>query len=1139
MRLALASGIIPPEVAREAVRAAVDENGRVWVEMPDDFPRDSSSALTRIGVTLHGPGTGPAARDYTHWAELLPLRSHPAIDFRGEVLVDVPDSALARLVGEIRRVRPQPIAVRMLPETGRGWILVRDPPLYTVLGLSPEPTDSGSEGRAEVFFEQAPRVWVLAGWHHPLDSHLSAPGGTVALVRPGQEWEYVPDEPFNLARDGFALSAGTQIGRTDPAATVVLTTKLSLTRTQQTSSATESLWVLPGEPAETLAELARDTDEQLLRRFRACVLTSPQGKVTVVRAAATGKGSPPVLSAATRGYVPHTALSNLYLQPGTCLSPAVRPQGLAKLLGLTPDLIAWATPEDGGRFAVHRAPVASFRAVADWVSYRVPTNVSLAVAYQSANYWQAPAYVLAADKAPAVPSPVPAVPPAGDALKKDAASGDREGWISRSLGKLAGRLMPGASPGRIKNSKRRSTPAVSDAEPSGRVGEKLASTQALLLGNEWSARRTALEQRVLTDLPRLPPAERTRVWVELAEVYSAVGYPADAAVCWLNAVWDSDPPPVPWVDNWLRAEAKTARVAKGGREPEVVFRAAPVAAARVAAAHLVWAAGQPTQPAETVAHLPRFLALLGEYGAEIPARALWLARIAAARLSDGDALGLARCRDQVFRRLVEKGPGLDLDAPSFLRFRGGIGGDRFVTARDWLARAREPVHRWIARFAHTGRLQWAGIDAETECTTAYADLLFAWGLSKLGDRSRSREMEASAGAVLSRVGGPSADPMVHRVLRAAFADRIAAAQDGRPDRPGLPLDAAADLLRLDDLGRYAVEKLRAHCRILEPVDLINPYRNRDLGGFLGSDALGERLARVLARPDLAPDPGEIRGLLADAAADPTASTLPRVVFVLVETAPRLDPQVSADVLPLVPRAIELTPEWVRVAVQTTDPAAVTKRFGARMMTAACHVAVLAHLPDSFRRAADAVLIACDTPGSSSVRAVEQVAGPFFRCLRRLGLHSHASELLGRLDEGNSPGPRELGLAVGWFAAGNEDAGNRTLNAARDRLFVSGVPDDRERTALALAYAVATGHAPPRIALGRLEELFLRLDIISAHGATNRYFTLKPLELIDTVIRAVVSDDFCLGPGVRGWLDDDEFLIRRRVTRDLAAVLGEQ
>ena len=46
-------------------------------------------------------------------------------------------------------------------------------------------------------------------------------------------------------------------------------------------------------------------------------------------------------------------------------------------------------------------------------------------------------------------------------------------------------------------------------------------------------------------------------------------------------------------------------------------------------------------------------------------------------------------------------------------------------------------------------------------------------------------------------------------------------------------------------------------------------------------------------------------------------------------------------------------------------------------------------------------------------------------------------------------------------------------------------------------------------------------------------------LIDTVVRAVVTDEFTLGATVRAWLDEDEFLIRRRIHRDMAALLRER
>ena len=97
-----------------------------------------------------------------------------------------------------------------------------------------------------------------------------------------------------------------------------------------------------------------------------------------------------------------------------------------------------------------------------------------------------------------------------------------------------------------------------------------------------------------------------------------------------------------------------------------------------------------------------------------------------------------------------------------------------------------------------------------------------------------------------------------------------------------------------------------------------------------------------------------------------------------------------------------------------------------------------------------------------------------------------------------------------------------------------MPTLRERTDLAIAYAEALGFTPARIAHGRLEEIFQRPHFeVEVKGSTNRYFTLKPLQLIDTVVRSVVTDEFTLGPAVRGWLDDDEFLIRGRIHRDLA------
>jgi hypothetical protein len=136
-------------------------------------------------------------------------------------------------------------------------------------------------------------------------------------------------------------------------------------------------------------------------------------------------------------------------------------------------------------------------------------------------------------------------------------------------------------------------------------------------------------------------------------------------------------------------------------------------------------------------------------------------------------------------------------------------------------------------------------------------------------------------------------------------------------------------------------------------------------------------------------------------------------------------------------------------------------------------------------------------------------------------------------------PSRVRLAAGWFTAGNEDAGNRILDEAREVLYLSPAMDLRTKTQLAVAYAETLGFAPGRIAHGRLEEIFQRLGPVEGMSSTNSYFTLRPLQLVDAIVRSVVTEEVTLNPSVRGWLDDDEFLIRGRIHRDLANLLREQ
>jgi hypothetical protein len=102
-----------------------------------------------------------------------------------------------------------------------------------------------------------------------------------------------------------------------------------------------------------------------------------------------------------------------------------------------------------------------------------------------------------------------------------------------------------------------------------------------------------------------------------------------------------------------------------------------------------------------------------------------------------------------------------------------------------------------------------------------------------------------------------------------------------------------------------------------------------------------------------------------------------------------------------------------------------------------------------------------------------------------------------------------------------------LQAARALLLKAELPP-RTQTALACAYAQTVGQAPVEVAQKRLEEIFTSIKGVTDSYTTSSHFSVSKLDVIESVVLAVVSDDFTLGTQARRWLDDDEFLVRRRV-----------
>lgn len=1109
LRLVLASGVLPAAVTAAPARAGWDEHGRLWVEPAAPLPRPALAALGRFGVQTLGGGH-PTPEQVGGWAELLPLRPAEVSSGIG-LLFELPDALLGRFLRALARGGPRPVGVRQLPgDERRTWVRCDAAPADL------HDPDAG----VEVFAEQVPGVWTLAGWEHPFPEGFTLPPGHVLLLRPPRTVTFHAGLPrptlptYPVRGQGVQTRVVPELPRID--------VRLRLRRA--TERVEPQLWVVPGRSNEALRELCGDAAERVLAGYKVAVCCER----VVVRRVKSDAAPLPVSAAE---YQPDHRAVGCYVPLGQALHPPLRSHELARILSLSGDRLSWVDASSAGELVTRSVPLSSFRPLAACVTYTAPPPTALAAAATWPDPFALDGFDADEPNDEAVPENISLAMPTPLA-DPPAPPPRRRGWVARTLDLLAGRRpVEPTRPSRAE-------------KPAPRPAGKTTSADVLLHGADRAARRQELEVRLVRGVHRLGPGDRAAAWAELAQVYTATGSAADAAVCWANAVWESEPPPADWLDEWHAAECRAARLSPSDTPARWLAVANRLGAARVAAALTVRAAFDVQPCGDLVAALPHVLALLDERFDDLSARAAWLARWAAARLSGGDALGLARWRDRLVARLRDKGPGLDLDAPSFLRFHGTASPDRFRTARDWLVRVRKPVEEWVRKVCPAGRLRSVGIDAETDCTSAYAELMLAWGLGCLGERSLSLDWATRARKALAATRGQGVEPDAHAVLSGLFADRIRGVQDGRPPVGGIPTEILPRYDALPLLARYAIDRLRDHSRILEPVREGVGFRGLDMRLVRGSDRLGERLHLLADGTDPAATRAEARDLLDTCAADPCSATVPRVALTLLDAAGRLEADAVREVLGHAVPAATWLDAWLQTGRWTEAERAVClQRLLGRLFAGAAGAAARFGLAAEVRPLAEYLGRRAGT--DANVRAaLTRSAGPVFRAFRKLGLTAETAAILDRLDpdRGEWPAdaplpPARLGLAVGWFAAGDDDAATRLLDDARRRLLMAQEGDPRDRIELAIGYADALGFAPPRVAHGRLEELFQRLDRVGTTGSTNRYFTLKPLELVDAVVRAVVTDDFVLGPAVRGWLADDEFLIRRRIHRDTAAARG--
>jgi hypothetical protein len=414
-----------------------------------------------------------------------------------------------------------------------------------------------------------------------------------------------------------------------------------------------------------------------------------------------------------------------------------------------------------------------------------------------------------------------------------------------------------------------------------------------------------------------------------------------------------------------------------------------------------------------------------------------------------------------------------------------------------------------------------GATSPTAQTPAYVDLIFAFGLARLGEGDAARDLLARARLVLGD------KDEAHRLLCGVFEYRVRQALDGKPHTGPLPDDQLEYLERMDRLLRYVVDRLRKHSWILEPDQRINPYRHWGARISEFEKALAE-LTDLTDRAELA---RRVEKLLAEVPEGPAgAEARARVIRAGLEAASRAGEDFARRMLEQAIPAYDALPETKELA-QLTDRAA----FLEKALFVAGHFGqaeAVGRLVSRFRQ-----MLQPQT-GPQALQLLSAVAAQCCRGLWQLGMREEFDQVLRQVAEvvlggqevkaidfkQHPQGPAALQallqVASWWYFLGQDGQAEAVAEAVWDVL----LDDDltardlmkkeklsreestelNEHARLACSYVRAVGQAPAEVAQRRLEEVFRQLKGITDSYTTSDHFSVSQLDLVESVVLAVVG-----------------------------------
>lgn len=1126
-RLVVTGTLLPAEVTLSPATAVLSGDGRLFIDTPAKLTKKATSELSKIGVSGAKalPGEGEAI---SCWLQLLPVTKDaapPQLASQAPVLFELPTATdLPGIVGEMLRLGNDRQSFRWLADDAnnrRVLLRVIGPPYYTLLrALDRLGTGDGPPVRAYV--EAAPRVWVQVGYTHPIAAGIKPADGQLLLIRAPREWEYVADAPFQDVYDILQFKLPTAPTDWSPAeAAGKLDVKMKLVPGNAADA--PELWVLKGDAIRQLDEFVRDADERLTNRLKFAVADSPTGEKVVVLRVGPSKLAPPALQFQSAvGFKPFFKLPNLFLPAGARLHPQLRRDAVRTLLADDSDLVVWLYPGADGTFVPETLSENAFRPLEDWVEYVIETAHAPLKEWIDASRFRFEQFVCSDGQSPK-PKP-PADKP------------DGKGKGTRDDGPI---------------------------QPTGRGGRKKAggdADQAVVVAmpgtggppkppNEWKLKRDELEKQFLAVDGALDAPERVALWPQLAVANAGAGDPGEAAVCWANAAWANADPSV--LAAWAASEAPNGLTA--AELDRQLKHADPTRAdARQTLAGVLSVVARPPLPDWFRSRLPAVQRYFEANEAKLSVRAAWLLATAVAKAAGADVLGLARVRDRLLQRLLEGGLNPELDSPFFLRSAGLNDSERVRVVRDRLPDLHKAARAWV-----TGAPRSSGTAPDMKPTLPYVDLLFAYGYARLGSAADAKQLvEDARAALLAR--HPDRDEAACRgLLFRGFSYRIEQALANKPVAGPLPAELQADIQAFKDsylkspptsggVSHYPLTRLLSDSQLLDPAEGYEVYLE-----FQRVDPMRKAIYELATERD----PERVRqriGQLHQGAAGATNRAAQQLLILhgTILLTCRVGEAFAAEQLELVPQAMLNSPPDV------PELPRVQGKLLERALFVAAHFDrrdVVQQLVTNFTAAV------AGKSDEGKYEVVNYVASQCLRSLRRFGLSDEIDRLLKRLSalilSGDTParfrarhdtGTRSVlgfralrslvAIAGGWLALGTPAEAIPLLNEARAEILNPCAQSGAlviEFAALVADYmSVVGGWAAEGVE--RIEEVFRRIDPnrVTNTQSTAKSYSRLHLRVIEALVLAVASDEFALGAAGRRWMEDDEYLVRKRIHADM-------